>query len=57
MNGQPYHYRLQPDGMFLLYSVGWNQQDDGGKVIHEPDRPRLFDSKLGDWVWPSAPRT
>jgi hypothetical protein len=31
MTGQPYHYRLRPDGTFLLYSIGWNQKDDEGK--------------------------
>jgi hypothetical protein len=33
MNGEPYRYRLQPDGTFLLYSVGWDQKDDGGVTV------------------------
>lgn len=37
-------YRREPDGGYLLYSVGWNQKDDGG----------AFDPKKrteGDWPW------
>ncbi|HEV3273082.1 MAG TPA: hypothetical protein VGZ93_12955 [Candidatus Methylacidiphilales bacterium] len=54
MNGQPYHYRLRPDGTFLLYSVGWNQTDDGGKVVFKYNNPSgLIDYTQGDWVWPT----
>jgi hypothetical protein len=52
MNGEPYHYRLNADGTFLLYSVGWNQVDDGGNVAWDPDNPKIQDYKQGDWVWP-----
>jgi hypothetical protein len=46
INGQPLHYRLKADGSYLLYSVGWNERDEGG-VPGERDQ--------GDWVWdPSA---
>jgi hypothetical protein len=57
INGQPYHYRLNPNGTFLLYSVGWNQTDEGGRVIREKDSPNQPDSKLGDWVWPTLKET
>jgi hypothetical protein len=53
MNGQPYHYQLRPDGAYLLYSVGWNQTDDGGKVAYKTDAPTQIDYKEGDWVWPT----
>jgi hypothetical protein len=57
MNGQPYHYRLRPDGTFLLYSVGWNQTDDGGKVDYALSDSRYKSlrpgRKEGDWVWPT----
>jgi hypothetical protein len=53
INGQPYQYRLQPDGAFLLYSVGWNQVDDGGKVVYRKDNARSVDYSQGDWVWPT----
>jgi hypothetical protein len=53
MNGQPYHYQLRPDGTYLLYSVGWNQTDDGGKVVYKKDSPTQVDYTQGDWVWPT----
>src|ERR1035441_1753522 len=46
IGGQPYKYRRTDDGRFILYSVGWNEKDDGG-VPGE----RLFDQTQGDWVW------
>ena len=54
MNGQPYHYQFRPDGTFLLYSVGWNQTDDGGKVVFKKDAPTQIDYNEGDWVWPTV---
>jgi hypothetical protein len=53
MNGEAYHYRLNADGTFLLYSVGWNQADDGGKVVMKTDSPTSRDDSQGDWVWPT----
>jgi hypothetical protein len=52
MNGEPYRYRLRPDGTFLLYSVGWNQTDDGGVEVDEPGGTRR-DFTQGDWIWPT----
>ena len=54
INGDPFHYRLDPDGTFLLYSVGWNEVDDGGKVIYKQggDTYTPIDYTQGDWVWP-----
>jgi hypothetical protein len=49
INGQPLHYRRTDDGQFTLYSVGWNETDDGGQVAPMKDgRP---DMENGDWVW------
>ena len=31
IGGQPLHYRRTEDGQFVLYSVGWNETDDGGR--------------------------
>jgi hypothetical protein len=45
-NGQSYRYQRNADGQFVLYSVGWNETDDGGF----PGQT-LFDEKQGDWVW------
>jgi len=44
LSEEPLRYQRKGDG-YLLYSVGWNQKDDGG-VIAKDDRE-------GDWVWPS----
>jgi hypothetical protein len=46
LTGEPYKYRLMDDGRFVLYSLGWDEKDDGGV----PGR-NLFDDKQGDWVW------
>jgi hypothetical protein len=59
INGEPYRYRVGPDGTFLLYSVGWNQKDDGGVAVFTlPQGADEHDSpmKHGDWVWPT-PKT
>ncbi|HEX4139375.1 MAG TPA: hypothetical protein VHY09_03450 [Candidatus Methylacidiphilales bacterium] len=56
MNGEPYRYRLNPDGTFLLYSVGWNQVDDGGKFAFRADSSKAIDFTQGDWVWPMVKR-
>ena len=52
ITGQAYHYRLNADGTYLLYSVGWNQADDGGKFAFKKDNPNAIDYEQGDWVWP-----
>ncbi len=54
-NGQPLKYRLEGDGRFILYSVGWNEKDDGGTVVLEKGSQAL-DLNQGDWVWPQYPK-
>lgn len=49
INGQPLHYRRTDDGRFLLYSVGLNEQDDGGTVVLT--KQGTVDREKGDWVW------
>ena len=49
INGQPLHYRLREDGNFVLYSVGWNEADDDGKVVLA--KGGTVDRDNGDWVW------
>ena len=50
INGQPLHYRLRPDGLFIIYSVGWNETDDGGVPGPETKHGKV-DWDTGDWVW------
>jgi hypothetical protein len=45
INGQPLHYRLKPNGQFILYSVGWDGKDDDGVPVS------FYDKNKGDWVW------
>jgi hypothetical protein len=49
MNGQPLHYRLANGDSFILYSVGWNEKDDGGTVALT--KSGNVDRENGDWVW------
>lgn len=46
ITGEPFRYRRLSDEQFVLYSVGWNEKDDGGVAGKKP-----FDEKEGDWVW------
>jgi hypothetical protein len=43
IDGQPLKYATSDDGLFTLYSVGWNETDDGGRAKPDPGQ--------GDWVW------
>jgi hypothetical protein len=47
--GRPLRYRLEPDRRFVLYSVGLNQVDDGGRVEKTEKNGVALDQ--GDWVW------
>ena len=56
INGEPLKYRRTDGGGFVLYSVGFNQVDDGGKPSprHRDWRGLLFpkpDLDTNDWVW------
>jgi hypothetical protein len=51
ITGQPLHYRRTGDGQFVLYSVGWNETDDGGVVVFEGKKTDRVDISQGDWVW------
>jgi hypothetical protein len=50
IDGQPLHYRRTNDGQFVLYSVGWNETDDGGVPGYKKDITVPY-FELGDWVW------
>jgi hypothetical protein len=51
IGGRPLHYRRTDDGQFVLYSVGWNETDDGGVVVMAKGSSPGVDSNKGDWVW------
>ena len=65
ITGKPLHYQRTKDGGFTLYSVGWDEKDDGGAVVkYDPEGHYAFPYRqmsdrpeTGDWVWRSpAPK-
>lgn len=46
VNGDPYRYRLENGGRFVLYSVGLDLNDDGGEIL-----PKVSPNRQRDWVW------
>lgn len=51
INGEPLKYRRIDDGQFVLYSVGWDQKDDGGMIVKRKGKTGRPDIEQGDWVW------
>lgn len=51
IGGQPLKYRREADGQFVLYSIGWNERDDGGVVVFKTGATPSVDLNQGDWVW------
>ncbi len=47
LTGEPLHYWLNPDGLYTLYSVGWDRKDDGGVWLTTPSNAM----SPGDWRW------
>ena len=50
INGEPLKYRRTEAGRYLLYSVGWNEKDDGGVISVGKTRDETSLTE-GDWVW------
>lgn len=51
MDGQPLRYRPQNSG-FVVYSVGENKVDDGGKPGFKQNQfGKSWRREKGDWVW------
>jgi hypothetical protein len=50
ITGQPLRYKLLEDHQYLIYSIGWNEVDDGG-VIAGGKKERSVPAVDGDWVW------
>lgn len=54
VDGKPLRYRLEPDGGYVVYSVGWNQRDEMGErgwKKEKSGKDRIVDSAQGDWPW------
>jgi len=50
IGGEPLKYHRTDDGQFVLYSIGWNEKDDGG-VVGYRSGSKTPDIASGDWVW------
>lgn len=58
MDGKPLRYKKISTDSYELYSIGWNQIDDGGVTASAKSRTSgrdeekvTSDEKAGDWVW------
>ena len=49
IGGDALKYRSE-GGSFVLYSIGWNEADDGG--VTDAKREVTGDLTKKDWVWP-----
>lgn len=52
VDGQPLRYRRNPDGTFLLYSIGKDGKDNGGDPTPAVSTRSLDPSMGRDFVWP-----
>ena len=50
IDGQPWRYHTLAAGGYVVYSIGWNQKDDGG-VPGLREYSTSVDIAQGDWVW------
>ncbi len=50
----PFKYERQSKDAFRLWSVGWNQRDDGGVVVMGTGNARVIKLEEGDWTWPQV---
>jgi hypothetical protein len=52
IDGKPLRYQPASNGDYLVYSIGWNQTDDGGRMAFgRKDKRDSVDLTRGDWVW------
>jgi hypothetical protein len=51
IDGNPLRYARKPDGSYMIYSIGWNESDDGGEIALTKGTEPASDLMRGDWVW------
>jgi hypothetical protein len=52
MSGEPFKYQLRGGDGYILYSVGRNLVDDGGRIVFQEARRKAeLNLAEGDWVW------
>jgi hypothetical protein len=49
IDGRPLRYQRTANGHYAIYSVGWNEKDDGGVAGYKKGEHDLPEE--GDWVW------
>lgn len=54
IGGGPLKYHRNGD-TYVLYSIGWNEKDDGGIASPQP-KDGQPDLENGDWVWQYSPK-
>jgi hypothetical protein len=53
VDGKPLRYQRNPDGTFLLYSIGEDGVNNGGNPMPASGNSLSFSWQQGrDWVWP-----
>ena len=50
----PFKYERRSKDAFSLWSVGWNQKDDGGVVAMGTGKATVIKLEEGDWTWPQV---
>ena len=51
IDGLLLRYRKNTDGTYVIYSIGWNERDDGGSVDRTGGSSSQGRLDQGDWVW------
>jgi hypothetical protein len=52
VDGKPLRFKPESAQGPLVYSIGWNQVDDGGALAYQKqERKGRVDVSNGDWVW------
>jgi hypothetical protein len=51
----PLQYRLEGETGYRLWSVGWDEKDNGGVPRLDPKGDPVYDASPADWVWQHSP--
>ena len=55
MDGKPLRYTRNGTNNFTLYSIGWDEKDDGGTPLNRKKLVVSSEAEDGDWVWKARP--
>lgn len=51
IDGEALRYLPGPEDDYRIYSIGWNETDDGGTLAWSKGQRSSVDQDRGDWVW------